>query len=106
MPGSDPLRDRVSFHATKPDGDAVLGKHRRRPVSARLRIDGAVLELTDDALNALARRVAELVDGNGRPDPWLDVAGAAEYLSCTTSRIYSLVGAHRIPVHRDGSRLL
>ena len=40
------------------------------------------------------------------PEPWLDVAGAAEHLACPTSRIYALASAKRIPVERDGSRLL
>jgi excisionase family DNA binding protein len=68
------------------------------------------LELTDEQLEAIAERVAELLADRDREqhgdDGWLDVAGAAEHLSCPASRIYSLTSSGRIPVHRDGSRLL
>jgi excisionase family DNA binding protein len=60
----------------------------------------------DELVEAVAHRAAELLAGRLPPDPWLDVAGAAEYLACPPSRIYALVSACRIPVHRDGSRLL
>jgi excisionase family DNA binding protein len=64
-----------------------------------------------ETLRALAAVVAPLVaaalsNGQTAAEPWLDVAGAAEHLSCGTSRIYSLVSAGRIPHEKDGSRLL
>lgn len=58
-------------------------------------------------IEAVAARAAELVAPRG-PEPagFLDVAGAAEYLACPKSRIYSLVSARRIPFYKDGSRTL
>lgn len=34
------------------------------------------------------------------------MAGAAAFLACPVSRVYSLTSAGRLPVHRDGTRLL
>lgn len=67
------------------------------------------LELPDELLERLAERVADLLEQRGTPaeaDGYLDVAAAAAYLACPKSRLYALVSADRIPVHRDGSRLL
>jgi excisionase family DNA binding protein len=68
------------------------------------------LTLTDEQLGELAQLVAEQLSGvyQSSPEPvgFLDVAGAAEFLACPTSRVYSLVSARRIPFHKDGSRLL
>jgi len=68
------------------------------------------LELSDQALDAIAERVASLLadraSGSRSDDGYLDVTGAAAYLSCPTSRVYALTSAGRLPVHRDGSRLL
>ena len=68
------------------------------------------LELPDHLLAAIADRVlarlAASTDVEREPASYLDVSGAAEFLACPTSRVYSLVSAKRIPVHRDGSRLL
>lgn len=68
------------------------------------------LELSDDALEQLARRVADLLaastDVEREPAGYLDVAAAATFLACPPSRIYALVSAGRIPHYRDGSRLL
>jgi excisionase family DNA binding protein len=65
----------------------------------------------DDALERVAERVAELLADRlpaaaAAVSPWLDVGEAAEYLRCTRKRIYDLVSQSRLPVHRDGSRLL
>ncbi len=68
---------------------------------------GLWIDLPDALVDAVANRVLErLADHQAEPAGYLDVAGAAEFLSCPTSRIYSLVSAGRIPVHRDGSRLI
>jgi excisionase family DNA binding protein len=69
------------------------------------------VELPDEVLESIAERAAELVAerlaAEAAPSPWLDVAGAAEYIGgAPTSRVYALVSAGRIPHHRDGSRLL
>jgi excisionase family DNA binding protein len=68
-------------------------------------------DLDDDTLDALARRLAprlaSLPDSSGEPrSEWMDLSEAAEHLRCPKSRLYSLSSARRIPVHRDGSRLL
>jgi excisionase family DNA binding protein len=72
-------------------------------------MNGVSLTLPDETLERIAQRVAELLSGdtNGAAeDGYIDVACAAEFLACPTSRIYALVSAKRIPHHRDGSRLL
>ena len=68
-------------------------------------------ELDVDTLAELAERLAPLLaKHNGttaQPEPWLDVAGAAAHLGCSTSRIYELSHKRRsnhFPVHKDGSR--
>jgi excisionase family DNA binding protein len=61
-------------------------------------------------IEEIADRVADVLaergDRDRHDDGWLDVKAAAAHLSCPASRIYALVSAGRIPVHRDGSRLL
>ncbi|MHB8642839.1 MAG: helix-turn-helix domain-containing protein [Gaiellaceae bacterium] len=54
---------------------------------------------------ALAWRVAGLLR-EGRDDGFLDVKGAAEYLSTTPKAVYHLVERGRFPHHRAGGRLL
>jgi excisionase family DNA binding protein len=61
--------------------------------------------LPPDQFDALAQRVAALIS-DGRDDGFLDVPGAAEYLSTTSRAIYHLVERDRLPHHRIGSRLL
>lgn len=63
------------------------------------------LELTDDQLDALAMRVAAILDSSP-PSPWLDAAGAAEYLSTSRDRIHDLVALKKLTPRRDGRRLL
>lgn len=66
------------------------------------------LALPEDVLDAIARRAVEILaeQAPAIDTGYLDVDGAAEFLACGKSRIYSLVSAGRLPVHRDGSRLL
>jgi excisionase family DNA binding protein len=66
------------------------------------------LEFPEELVEALAQRAAEIVREQEpeSADEWLDVAGAAGYLKCGRRRIYNLVSEGRIPVHREGSRLL
>jgi excisionase family DNA binding protein len=71
--------------------------------------NGLALAVTDELIEAMADRVAQiLAEGTAdtTEDGYLDVAGAASFLSCPASRIYALVSARRLPHHRDGSRLL
>jgi hypothetical protein len=62
-----------------------------------------------DFIEAVAQRAAEiLAEREPDPEPWIDVKQAAEHLTCPPGRVYALAGTTppRIPVHRDGSRLL
>jgi excisionase family DNA binding protein len=70
--------------------------------------DGFDLHLPPDLIEQIAVRAAEIVAERETPEPdgFLDASGAADFLACGTSRIYSLVSAGRLPIHRDGSRLL
>lgn len=60
--------------------------------------------LIDAIADQVAHRVAELLPD--RPEPYLDVEGAAEYLACAPKRVYDLKAQGRLAHHRDGSRLL
>ena len=54
------------------------------------------LALGPDHLEALARRVAELLD-ESRDDGFLDVDGAADYLGLSRKGVYRLVERRRLP---------
>ncbi len=62
--------------------------------------------IPDELIDAVAERVLERLEHTAEPEGFLDVDGAAAFLACPTSRIYALTSAGRLPVHRDGSRLL
>lgn len=68
------------------------------------------LDIGEELVERIAQRAAELVaerqGGDGDADRWLTVAEAAEYLRCSTGRVYQLVSARRIPFQKDGSRTL
>jgi excisionase family DNA binding protein len=66
------------------------------------------VDLPDALVEQIAERAAEIVAAGATTTDagYLDVKAAADFLSCPTSRIYALVSADRLPVHRDGSRLL
>lgn len=72
--------------------------------------DGVCVEVTlnDELVAAIAERTAALIVPRmaAAGDGFLDVDGAAAFLSCPRSRIYALSSAGRIPHHHDGSRLL
>jgi excisionase family DNA binding protein len=69
-----------------------------------------VTELTltfpDALVELIALRVASLVGRDESVSPWLDVSGAATYLSTTDSGIRSLVKRRAIPFHKVAGRLL
>jgi excisionase family DNA binding protein len=71
-------------------------------------VSDLALTLPDELLERVAERVASILAERqpGEGDGFLDVAGAADFLACPKSRIYSLVSAGRLPHERDGSRLL
>jgi excisionase family DNA binding protein len=56
--------------------------------------------LVDQVTDAVEERLAN------RHEPYIGAREAAEYLSCGLPRIRALTSAGRIPVHRDGSRVL
>lgn len=61
-----------------------------------------------ELIEAIARRVAEMLADQlpNRPEPYLDVDGAAEYLACPKSRIYDLRASGRLRTFEDGRRLI
>lgn len=65
-------------------------------------------ELSPELLELIAARAAELVEDRGldTPEPWIDVAEAAEHLACRPQRIYDLVSQGRLRHRKDGRRLL
>jgi excisionase family DNA binding protein len=80
-------------------------------VSTEANVHSALLlELPPAWVDAVAARAVQLLLERQEADRvdagFLDVAGAAEFLACPASRIYSLVSARRLPHHRDGTRLL
>jgi len=68
------------------------------------------LEITDELVEQIATRAAELVAGNGQiEDGWLRGAQKiADYVDAPTSRVYALATTNppRIPIERDGSALI
>jgi excisionase family DNA binding protein len=65
------------------------------------------LDVPAALIEAIAERTAELLGERlpDRPEPYLDVDGAAEYLACKPHRIYDLC-RQGLPCHKDGSRSL
>jgi hypothetical protein len=67
------------------------------------------IALPPELLEQVAQRAAEILaerSGAG-PEPWLDVAGAAEHLAISTSQLYTLTSQrHRngLPCLKEGSR--
>jgi len=72
-----------------------------RPVAVR---DGDLLGIDLSAfIDRLAQRIIErLEDVAPTASPWLDIAGAAEYLSCSPERIRKLISRLEIPYHQAG----
>jgi excisionase family DNA binding protein len=64
----------------------------------------------DELVERIAHRAAELLaEQSNEPteDGWLRGAERiAAYIDAPRSRVYALVSARRIPVHRDGSALI
>jgi excisionase family DNA binding protein len=63
------------------------------------------LSLTSEQEDALVQRVSERLE-ESRDDGFLDVPGAAQYLSTTAKAIYALVERQQLPHNRAGGRLL
>lgn len=71
------------------------------------------LELTDEQLEAIARRAAELVlERMPEPaplvmgSPWMTVPEAAAFLGCSVGRLYNMRCDGRLTSHKDGGRAL
>jgi excisionase family DNA binding protein len=65
------------------------------------------LTLSDDQVEAIARRAAELLPPAANAiSPWLDTRAAAKYLCCPVGRIHDLVQLRKLDPYRDGRRLL
>ena len=69
------------------------------------------LAIPDELIEELAQRISDKLREQipSQPtttSPWLTASEAATYLGCGKRRIYDLAGANRIPLHREGSRLL
>lgn len=75
----------------------------RQPTAA------VTLTMSAELLEAVAVRAAELVAEQlqaSRPEAYIGVDAAADYIAAPKSRVYALVSAGRIPHRKDGSRLL
>jgi excisionase family DNA binding protein len=62
--------------------------------------------ITDARLHELVERVEQALAAQESGDAWLDVEGAANYLSTTKDAIRGHVRRREIPHHRRGTRLL
>jgi len=70
--------------------------------------DQLLEQLAQVLAEPIAERVAELLTERSAAatvSPWLDVDGAAEYLSWPKGRVQKLTAATSIPHHRFGSRV-
>jgi excisionase family DNA binding protein len=69
---------------------------------------GPSIPLPPELVETVAERAAELVAERqaDRDEGYLDVKGAAKFLSCGVHRIYAMTSAGRIPFEREGGRLL
>lgn len=76
-----------------------------RTHDADLEREPFTLTLTSEQEDALVQRVSERLEGS-RDDGFLDVPGAAQYLSTTAKAVYALVERHKLPYNRAGGRLL
>jgi excisionase family DNA binding protein len=76
-----------------------------RTQDADLEREPFTLTLTSEQEDALIERVSERLQ-ESRDDGFLDVPGAAQYLSTTAKAIYALVERQQLPHNRAGGRLL
>ena len=85
---------------------------RRHPAPVSRSLGGVeqsnALPVPEGLLEHLAELVAERLAERlpQRPEPYLSVDDAAEYLAAPRSRVYDLVDRGRLTVYRDGRRLL
>jgi excisionase family DNA binding protein len=67
-----------------------------------------VLTLSDEQIELIARRAAELLPTTSSTpsSPWLDADGAAAYLATKRDRIYDLIQLGKLQPRRDGRRVV
>jgi excisionase family DNA binding protein len=63
-------------------------------------------ELVDALAERVADRLAERLPSPTVAEPYIDAEGAAEYMACSTDRVYELKAQGRIPYWPDGRRIL
>ena len=66
----------------------------------------ANFDISAAALEAIAKRLAELLDYRPGEEPWIGVPDAAEHMGCSKQRVYDLVSKDAIPYGKDGTRLV
>jgi hypothetical protein len=65
------------------------------------------LQVPDEFIEAVARRVAQILAVSHTEARWLYVAqAAADYLSWPVKRVYERSAAQELPSHKDGGRLM
>jgi hypothetical protein len=76
-------------------------------------MSGFSIDLSDDVLEQLAQRVADILEerAGGRKmvamaDRWLTVDQAATYIGSRPQRVYDLRSSGRLTRHGDGARAL
>lgn len=62
--------------------------------------------LTDEQVEQIARRAADLLADRQQASPFLSADEAAEYLRCKKARVYDLVQLGQLVPVRDGRRVL
>jgi excisionase family DNA binding protein len=62
--------------------------------------------LSDADVQRIAEAVRTQASEEPTVEPWLDVGGAAAYLSCSRKRIYALVSEGRLRCAKEGRRSL
>jgi len=71
---------------------------------------GIAIDIGDELIEQIAERAAALIAdqrNEAAGDGWLRGAHKiAAYIDAPRSRVYGLVSARRMPVHRDGSALI
>lgn len=71
-----------------------------------MKLQGVVLELTEQQVDQIAARVAERFEAPSRASELLNVEEAAAYLRCQPKRLYDLCYQGRIECLKDGRRTL
>ena len=98
----------MTDNGTKPRTDHWPAPNERRILEGAQRASGSLsLGVPVELIEAVAQRTADLLEERlpHRPEPYLNVEQAAEYLAASTDRIYDL-RRQGLPHFKDGTRLL